>query len=117
MGDEVEDIAPEAEEPVAVTPQSKKSELWDNFKSKACTTSNPAFPPCGKCELCENYIEVFLCHTKPYVFANRYNVGSLREICLHKLQRTLAEFILDDKRAKDIIDLPRYSYSKTTGCQ
>lgn len=63
-GDELEDIAPKSEEPAAVAPRSKKSELWDNFKRKAYATSNPAFPPRGNRESCENYIEVFLYHTK-----------------------------------------------------
>ena len=108
-----QDIAPKAEEPAAVAPRPRKSEFWDNLKSKAYVTSNPAFPPRGNRESCENYIEVFLCHTKLYVFANRYDVDSLREICLHKLQRTLIEFILDDKRAEDIVNLLRYNYSNT----
>ena len=95
---------------------SKKSELWGNFKSKANSTSKPAFQPRKNRESCEDYTEVFLCHARLYVFADKYDVGPLRDLSLHKLQRTLAEFILDDKRAEDIVNLLRYNYSNITDC-
>ena len=50
------------------------------------------FQPRKKRESCENYTEVFLCHTRLYIFANKYDVGPLKDLSLHKLQRTLTEF-------------------------
>ncbi len=114
--DKLEDIASRAEEPAAVAPRSKKSETWDKFKSQAYATSKLAFQPRNNRESCEDYTEVFLCHARLYVFADEYDVGPLRDLSLHRLQRTLAEFILDDKRAEDIVNLLRYNYSNTTGC-
>ncbi len=93
---------------------SKKSELWGNFKSKAYATSKPAFQPRKNRELCEDYTEVFLCHARLYVFADKYDVGPLKDLSLHMLQRTLAEFTLYDERIGDIINLLWYSYSNTT---
>lgn len=103
----------EASEPVAVSSQSKKSKLWDSFKNKAYTISKPAFQPRKNRESSEEYTEVFLCHARLYVFADKYDVGPLRNLALHKLQRTLAEFNLYDQRIGDIVHLIRYSYSNT----
>jgi hypothetical protein len=71
---------------------SKKSELWGNFKSKANSTSKPAFQPRKNRESCEDYTEVFLRHARLYVFADKYDVDGLKDLSLHMLQRTLAEF-------------------------
>ena len=109
-----EERASEAEEPAAVAPRSKKSELWGNFKSKAYVTSMPTFQPRTNREACEDYTEVFLCHARLYVFADTYNVGPLKDLALHKLQRTLAQFTLYDERLEDIVKLLRYSYSNTS---
>lgn len=102
-----------------VTPQTKKSKLWDEFKSKAYTTSGPDFQPRKNREACENYTEVFLCHARLYVFAEKNLIGPLKELSLHKLQRTLVEFTLYKERVGDIVDLLQYSYSNTgdrVGC-
>ena len=113
--DELEDIASRAEEPAAVAPRSKRSESWDNFKSQAYATSKLAFQPRKNRESCEDYAEVFLCHARLYVFADRYDIGPLRDLSLDKLQRTLAEFTLYPERIGDIVNLLRYSYSNTAG--
>ena len=113
--DDFDDVVPKNGEPAALAPRSKKSELWENFKSKAYATSKPAFQPRKNRESCEDYTEVFLCHARLYVFANKYNVGPLRELSLHKLQRTLAEFTLYEERIGDIVNLLRYSYVNTAG--
>ena len=104
----------EEEKPVPQASQSKKSELWGSFKDKVYAILKPAFQPRRNRESCENYTEVFLCHARLYVFADRYDIGPLRDLSLHKLQRTLAEFTLYDQRVGDIVHLIRYSYSNTT---
>lgn len=58
--------------------------------------------------------EVFLCHARLYKFVDNYDVGPLRDLSLHKLQRSLAEFTLYDQRVGEIVHLMRYSYSNTT---
>ena len=93
--------------------QSKKYGLWDNFKNASYAIS-PPFQPRKNRESWEDYTEVFLCHAKLYVFADMYDIGPLRDLSLHKLQRTLAEFTLYDQRVEDIVRLLRYSYSNTT---
>ena len=105
--DKEEDLVPQS-------PQSKGSKLWDDFKNKTYATSMPTFQPRKNHESCEDYTEVFLCHARLYVFADKYDVGPLRDLSLHKLQRTLAEFTWYDQRVGDIIHLMRYSYSNTT---
>lgn len=104
------------EEQEGFTPQTKKSNLWDAFKSKAYTTSGPDFQPRRNRESCENYTEVFLCHARLYVFADKYDIAPLRRLSLHKLQCTLVEFTLYDERVEDIVDLMRYSYANTADC-
>ena len=98
---------------VAQASQSKRSRLWDNFKNTSYAISTPAFQPRKNRESYEDYTEIFLCHAKLYVFAEMYDIGPLRELSLHKLQRTLAEFTLYDQRVEDIVRLIRYSYSNT----
>lgn len=110
--EEPEDVAV----PEEFTPQTKKSNLWQAFKSKAHTTSGPDFQPQRNREPCENYTEVFLCHARLYVFADKYDIGPLRRLSLHKLQRTLVKFTLYDERVGDIVNLMRYSYSNTADC-
>ena len=100
--------------PVPQVSQSKRSKLWDEFKNIGYTISMPTVQPRKNSEPCEDYTEVFLCHARLYVFADKYDVGPLRQLSLHKLQRTLADFALYDQRLHDIVQLIRYSYSNTT---
>jgi hypothetical protein len=97
----------------AMASQSKKSKLWDNSKNEVDSTSKPGFQPRKNRESCEGYTEVFLCHARLYVFADKYDIGPLKDLSLYKLRRTLAEFTLFDKRVGDIINLMRYSYLNT----
>lgn len=99
--------------PEAVPSRSKGSELWQNFNERAEAVSLPEFQPRENREPCEDYTEVFLCHARLYVFADVYDIPPLRNLSLHKLQRTLARFTLYDERVGDIIELLRYAYSNT----
>lgn len=114
--DKLEDIVSRAEESAAVASWSKKFETWDKFKSQAYVISKLAFQPWNNRKSCEDYTEIFLCHARLYVFADEYDVDSLRDLSLHRLQRTLIEFILNDKWAENIVNLLRYNYSNTTDC-
>ena len=92
---------------------SKKTLLWYDFKSKKYATPKPAFRPRKNRESCEDYTEVFLCHARLYVFADKYDIGPLKDLSLHKLQQTLAVFTLYGERVGDIVELMRYSYEHT----
>ncbi|KAI9783313.1 MAG: hypothetical protein M1816_001411 [Peltula sp. TS41687] len=97
------------------TTRSKKSELWATFENKTYPISVSAFQPRENGESCEDYTEVFLCHARLYVFADKYLIRPLQDLCLHKLQRTLAKFTLYEERVGDIVELMRYVYSVGDG--
>lgn len=63
----------------------------------------------------ENYTEIFLCHARLYVFAEKYDIQPLKMLALEELHDTLAVFTLYHKRSDDIIALLRYVYANTGG--
>ena len=97
----------------ATASQSKKSKLWDKFKGRYSDRLIPNFKPRRNREECEDYTEVFLGHARLYVFAEKYDINRLKELSLHKLQCTLAEFTIYSQRVGDIIDLMKYTYLNT----
>ncbi|KAJ9653420.1 hypothetical protein H2201_009145, partial [Coniosporium apollinis] len=99
--------------PASKTVRSKRLELWDDFRGKSYAISAPSFQPRRNSETCEDYTEVFLCHARLYVFADKYDIDTLKRLSLHKLQRTLAIFTLYNERVGDVVELMRYSYSNT----
>lgn len=86
---------------------------WVDFKEQQYATSQPAFQPRKNLEPYKDYTEVFLCHARIYVFADKYDIGPLRGLSLHKLQRTLAKFTLYDDRVGNTVGLMQYSYFNT----
>ncbi|PTB63665.1 hypothetical protein BBK36DRAFT_1125998, partial [Trichoderma citrinoviride] len=64
-------------------------------------------------ESCEVYTQVFLCHAKLYVLADKYDIPELRKLSLHNLHETLIHFTLYHDRIGDIISLVRYSFENT----
>ena len=91
--------------------RSKTSELWDAFRSRSYNILGGSFKPRENTESCEDCTEVFLCHARLYVFAEKYDIGRLRQLALHKLHRTLAKFNLYEEWVGDIVGLIRYSYN------
>lgn len=89
---------------------SRKSELWHNFRNKTYD-SESTFQARKNGESCEDYTEVFLCHARLHVFADKYDITPLKRLSLHKLHQTLVNFKLYDKRIGDVVALIRYSYS------
>ncbi|KAI9894747.1 MAG: hypothetical protein M1814_002104 [Vezdaea aestivalis] len=102
------------EEPEVKPLRSKKSIMWDRFEGRNPTTFTSTLPSRKNSNACENYTEVFLCHARLYVFADKYDIQPLRQLSLHKLHRTLVEFTLYSERTGDVVELVRYSYSNTT---
>jgi hypothetical protein len=61
----------------------------------------------------EDYSEVFLCHARAYVFAEKYQVTGLKKLVCYKLHQTLHKFTIYAPRVGDIIGLIQYSYRNT----
>ena len=61
----------------------------------------------------EDYSEVFLSHARVYVFAEKYDIQSLKALALDELHCTLQNFELHPERTGDIIALLRYIYANT----
>ena len=61
----------------------------------------------------EDYTEVFLSHTRLYVFAEKYDIQSLKTLALEELHNTLAIYTLYRRRTGDIVALLRYVYANT----
>lgn len=94
----------------------KKDLLWDKFlaKSSSILISKPdlwQLQP-NRCPS-KDYQEILLSHARIYVFADKYDIGALVALSLHKLWGTLARFTLCEGRPKDIINLMRYVYLNT----
>jgi hypothetical protein len=102
-----------AEERRSEKARSKKARMWDEFESKAYVTAAPAFKPRRNRDAAEDYTDVFLCHARLYVFAEKYDIAPLKRLALYKLQRTLVGFTLYSERVGDVVELLRYSYVNT----
>ena len=61
----------------------------------------------------EDFTPVFLGHARLYVFADKYNIESLKSLVLNKLHNTLCKFSLYEARYGDVVELVRYTYENT----
>lgn len=86
---------------------SKEYDLGDNWNA------NPAPAPRSNKSPTEDYSDVFLCHTKLYVFAEKYDIKPLQILALKKLKETLAIYTLYQERVGDILGLLKYVYANT----
>jgi hypothetical protein len=66
--------------------------------------------PISNSEVHEDFTPVFLAHARLYTFADMRLVYPLKNLTLHKLQRTLLSFNLYEERVGDILWLARYAY-------
>ena len=60
----------------------------------------------------EDFSEVFLCHAYLHVFADKYDIQTLKVLALEELHATLAVFTLHQERTGDILNLLRYVYKE-----
>ena len=100
--------------------ETTRGSLKEAFISRKYDLSNdwefaPSWcpPPRSNKAYNEDYTEVFLCHARLYVFAEKYDVQSLKALALKKLQETLAIFTLYPERVGDITSLLKYVYDNT----
>ncbi len=87
------------------------AKIRQTFVDRHYSITSPIFKAQGNSEACENFTEVFLCHARLFVFADKYLITALTGLCLHKLHQTLIEFHFYDERAGDVVELLRYAYS------
>ena len=64
--------------------KSKKEQLWEQFTGQKYIISSPC-PTLRKQEPYDNYTEVFLCHARIYMFAEKYSIRPLKALLLYKL--------------------------------
>ena len=88
--------------------------LKESFISEPDSWGPDALPgPRSNLSPQEDYTEVFLCHARLYVFAEKYDIQTLKKLCYQKLQRTLAIYTLYPERIGDITTLLKYVYANT----
>lgn len=84
-----------------------------NRKYDVPATTFSTAPPRSNQGPLEDYSEVFLSHARVYIFADKYDIESLKQLALQNLHQTLAIYTLYPERCRDIIALIRYSYTHT----
>ncbi|OCK73622.1 hypothetical protein K432DRAFT_312391, partial [Lepidopterella palustris CBS 459.81] len=90
--------------------KSQRKQLWEQFTRRDyIVLSSPQART--KQEPYHNYTEVFLCHARIYMFAEKYNIEPLKALSLHKLQQILIHYVIYKDRIEDFVSLLRYSYS------
>lgn len=114
------------------SPRTPGLSLWDEFVTLQYPddrqAAQPTFDSSSECE-----IPYLTFHAKVYVFATRYLIPALAQLCLRKLHRDLLQLSFADidpidscpaeiehlggmaaRRAPMVLDLLRYAYTKTT---
>lgn len=109
-------------------PRRKGISSWDEFASLEYFHQPPSPPAEAEPDVVVPYI---LFHAKVYVFATRYLISGLAQLCLKKLHRQLIDFALIppseneqgdldeteanqfDAHARMFLDVLRYTYHKT----
>ncbi|KAL8844421.1 MAG: hypothetical protein Q9176_001331 [Flavoplaca citrina] len=96
---------------------SSRSQLKESFIHRKATVRQESISipqPLPNQSPEEDYTEVFLSHAQLYVFAEKYDMQTLKILALENLQTTLAIFTLHEQRTGDIITLLRYVYANTS---
>jgi len=104
-----EDIEP-------TTEHSSKDALKESFIKLETIVRQDSIaipPPRPNQDRHEDYTNIFLSHARLHVFADKYDIQSLKVLALEELQTTLAIFTLHRERTSDIIELLRYIYGNT----
>lgn len=98
------------------TKNSSKDVLKDSFKNRKITARQESIvipPPRPNQAPSEDYTNIFLSHAQLHVFADKYQIDSLKLLALEELQITLAKFTLYSERTGDIVELLRYIYANS----
>lgn len=103
------------ESPISKTPS--KLQLKESFIHRKAIVRRESIgipPPRPNQESEEDYTDVFLSYAQLYVFAEKYDIQTLKTLALENLQNVLAIFTLYEERTGDIIALLRYVYMNTS---
>ncbi len=95
---------------------SSKGGLKDSFQKRKFTVRRESIvipPPRSNQAPSEDYTNIFLSHARLHVFADKYDIESLKLLALEELQITLAKFTLYSERTGDIVELLRYIYANS----
>lgn len=65
----------------------------------------------------EDYTDVFISHARLYKFAEKYDIQSLKRLCLRNLHQTLTQFTLWPESVNDVVSLLRFSYENTVSSE
>ena len=88
-------------------------EVFINRRFRVSQSASEAPPPRPNQHPGEDYTDVFLSHVQLYVFADKYDIQSLRLLASEELHATLAVYTLYPARTGDIVALLRYVYRNT----
>ena len=91
--------------------QAKESFVQRSYTVRNVTNGSPQ--PRPNSNKPEDYSEVFLGHARLYVFADKYDVQTLKVLAMEELHATLAVYTLYQERTVDIVTLLRYVYANT----
>lgn len=109
--------APSSSKKAAKTSKSKK-ELKKNFLSSRIYRIHPSridIPPIRANQgPQEDFTEVFLSHARLHVFADMYDIRSLKILTFEALHDTLCHYTLHRDRTGDIVALLRYVYANSS---
>lgn len=102
------------------TTKSPKFHIWNEFCERSYPISRTKeLSEDDGSELPEdddhsaNYADVFLCHAQLYIFADKWGVSTLENVCLLKLKQSLQRFAIYRSRRRDLYRLVEYCYSST----
>ncbi|KAJ5218255.1 uncharacterized protein N7498_000354 [Penicillium cinerascens] len=138
--DEVEEQHDESQPPKPVidmsfakqpdsSPRTPGLSLWDEFSALQYNNEQTSLPTVEVSS--SNDLPYLTFHAKVYVFATRYLIPALAQLCLQKLHRNLLQLSIADTESLDpfsgqnsgglaahqapmVLDLLRYAYTKTT---
>lgn len=114
------------------SPHTPGLSLWDEFTSLQYVDERPASSMAPPVEVCTDDLPYLTFHAKVYVFATRYLIPVLAQLCLRKLHRDLLHLSFAEsannepspgaqnpdglamQQASMVLDLLRYAYTKTT---
>ncbi|KAL9033704.1 MAG: hypothetical protein Q9180_005805 [Flavoplaca navasiana] len=93
---------------------SSRSQLRESFINREAIIRQQIPHPRPNQSPEEDHTNVFLSHAELYVFAEQFDIQTLRTLALANLQTALAIFTLHEERTGDIITLLRYAYANTS---
>ena len=97
--------------PYAASFQKKESFLQRDYIVRNVKKDAPKPRPNSSPQ--EEYSEVFLGHARVYVFADKYDIQTLKVLAMEELHAALAVYTLYEERTGDIVALLRFVYGHT----